>query len=80
MTAAKAAAGKIGTPAGTMNPNRLDGVMRARGLVAATESERREQGGQHRRYDDLIKPQTAGQQLLEEIQGVLGDDAPASSR
>lgn len=80
MTAAQTASGQIGTPTGTMNSNRLDGVLGTRGLVAASKSKRRKEGGQHWRNHYLIQPQTAGQQLLEEIHDVLVDDAAASSR
>lgn len=79
MATAKAATGKIGTPTRTMNPNRLNGVLRARRLVAASKSEWREERGQRRRNQDLVQPQTAGQQLLEEIQSIVEDGAPASS-
>lgn len=79
MTAAETASGKIGTPTRTMNPNRLDGVLRARRLVAASKSEWREERGQHRRNHYLVQAQTAGQQLLEDIQSVVEDGAPVTS-
>ncbi len=79
MTPAETASGKIGTPTRAMNSNRLDGELRTSGLVAASESEWRKERGQHRRNHDLVKPQTAGQQLLEEIQSIVEDGAPASS-